>query len=126
MAWRDWYTAFPIREKRPHEILGDTVARRLLDVTRRLNGRNAIQSYLNNFQAPVTVLAAESLVGWRCDSNAPISFESLSADVLAFPPDYSWVFCNMGYSERYSKLLRYVYVDQSCFPDLQKPSPGVQ
>jgi hypothetical protein len=119
-VWHAWFAAFPLPEKQPHVVLGDSLVRRLLDVTRRLNGRNAIQAFREQDSRSLVVLTLETLAGWHCQCEAVPSLETLVADIIVTTFNYSWVLAIAGKSERYSDLLRYVYVDASCFPDDQK------
>jgi hypothetical protein len=119
--WRDWHRACPLKKKRPHAILGETIVDRLLQATGRLNGRNAQDAY-RRCDAPVLfVLTLDQLAGWRCECTSPPAVDSLDADLIVSPADFSWTFGTRKHEGRPdSDLMRFVYVE----PDMDGSFPG--
>lgn len=120
-VWRDWLNRFPLPAKCPGEILRSELVGRMLKVTRCLNGRNAISAFHEQDSSTLVVLTLETLAGWRCqcECNSTLPLASIAADIVVAATDFTWVLGVAGKSEC-DDLLRYVYLDESCFPDSTK------
>lgn len=135
-VWREWHKTFPLKPKPPHSLLDETIVDRLIQVTGRLNGRNAMASYKNRDSSVLFILALGQLTGWQCQCTTPPSIETLNANLIVSPYDFAWTFGTQrkSWDDTGTDPRRFVYLepnlDGSCadghLPSMWRFGPAAQ
>lgn len=108
--WQNWKAAFPLRPKRPHAILDKTLFNRISWATGSLNGRLGIAKYESADATGLHVLLCDHLGGWTCVLEKMPDLDSVNANLIVIPLDYSWTLCVQEWGPP-SLLDRYVFLE---------------
>ena len=112
-VWRDWFRAFPLEMRPGRRILSATLIDRLQKVGGHSNGGQAIVAYHESKSPTWMVLTLEQQKGWRCGSVNPPAVETLTADLVVTPADFSWTFGMQCKSSDSSVFERFAYLSHA-------------